>query len=124
MRASTRIRQADRFTNAPECFSKIGCVALLRDRQIVKEAAIRQERRVDADSFLAAERRSIDQRGRDRRALRDRTACCEPARRISGLPCATALSQAFVASTRSRDAACATPNSIPQLNTVCPLSGP
>src|SRR5262249_13134052 len=51
-------------------------------------------------------------------------ACCDPLRRRSGLPCATAFSHAFVASRRSRDEACEMPNSIPWLKAVCPLIGP
>src|SRR5262245_15221174 len=53
-----------------------------------------------------------------------RTVRCDPARRTSGLLCATAFNHAFVASRRSRDAAFATPNSTPQLKTVWPLTCP
>src|SRR5436190_16751789 len=53
-----------------------------------------------------------------------RIACCVPATRSPGLLCVTAFSQPSVASCRSRDAAFATPNSTPWLNTVWPLYGP
>src|SRR4029453_2372956 len=49
---------------------------------------------------------------------------CSPARRRLGFSRPTALSQALVASCRSRDAALATPNSTPWVNTVCPFRSP
>src|SRR4029453_2727378 len=47
-----------------------------------------------------------------------------PARRRLGFSRPIALSQALVASCRSRDAALATPNSTPWVNTVCPFRSP
>src|SRR5678816_2073036 len=52
------------------------------------------------------------------------TACCDPASFSSGLPLATPWSHAFVAAWRSFDEALVTPNSMPCVNTVCPLSSP
>src|SRR6185295_3130334 len=49
---------------------------------------------------------------------------CWPARRKSGLFCATAFNQALVASLRSRVDAFVTPNSTPWVNAVCPFSWP
>src|SRR4029450_2812383 len=52
------------------------------------------------------------------------TTRCSPARRRLGFSRPIALSQALVASCRSRDAALATPNSTPWVNTVCPFRSP
>src|SRR5678815_476162 len=52
------------------------------------------------------------------------TAFCDPASFSSGLPLATPWSHAFVAAWRSFDEALVTPNSMPCVNTVCPLSSP
>ena len=119
---SARFRQSDRLADAPERFLKRVRVLLRHHRHVVEQRSVGQERRVDADALLAAERRRIDERRRERRSLGDPRRLLRTGERSSGLLCATAFSQAFVASCRSRDAAFATPNSTPWLNTVCPLS--
>src|SRR5436190_9544592 len=74
MRAGCRLlhlSQSERLTDSTKRFLIILRFLFGNDRQVVEQAPIGQEGRVETDAFLAAERRGIDERSGQARALRN-----------------------------------------------------